>query len=61
MNIDPSIDMLLTMERENEHLRALLCELATFIKYDPPYGARQLREWQAERDALVKRAQEVAK
>ena len=44
------------LSHENEQFRALLRELATFIKYDPPYGARRLREWQAERDALVERA-----
>lgn len=58
MNIDPSIGM--TLHRENEQLRALLHELATFMRYDPPYGARRLRTWQAERDALVERAQWAA-
>jgi hypothetical protein len=52
MNIDPSIDMLLTMERENERLRALVQD---FVNFETSYQMY----WQttvARRDALIQRA-----
>lgn len=37
MNIDPSIDMLLTMERENEHMRAQLDKAYSLLSNMPTH------------------------
>lgn len=49
----------ITLHRENEHLRTLLREIASFMEADPPDLRPRRREWQAERDAFVERAREA--
>jgi hypothetical protein len=64
MNIDPSIDMLLTMERENEHMRAQLDKAYSLLSNMPSNldsDFSMVHLWIAERDKWLNEQIQEAK